>query len=62
MLEHGLCEVLQQQGPVFLKDPKSGRWNFPEYLSNIPSISEFDFARVAPYRTASNDPVYLDLI
>ncbi|KAL2914622.1 hypothetical protein HK105_205760 [Polyrhizophydium stewartii] len=54
-LAHGLERVLFNRGPVFLKDPRTGVFNFDETLLTIPDYKRFDFSRLPPYIPASQD-------
>lgn len=60
-LAHGLDEVLFKSGPVWLRDPVTGKWNFPKYLSDLHDPSKFDFKKLSPYVTASRDAKLIDI-
>jgi hypothetical protein len=40
-LKHNLDSVLFTPGPVFLKDPKTRKWNFPEHLASLDPPTAF---------------------
>ncbi|GAA5861279.1 hypothetical protein JCM3774_002252 [Rhodotorula dairenensis] len=55
-LAHSLDRVLFNPGVHFLRDPRSGVYNFTrDTLENVPKISEFDFAKLPQYVTSSKD-------
>ena len=55
-LAHSLDRVLFNPGVHFLRDPRSGVYNFTrDTLENVPKISEFDFSKLPQYVTSSKD-------
>jgi hypothetical protein len=40
-LAHGLESVLFESGPVWLKEPSNGKWNFPRYLGSLDPPDKF---------------------
>ncbi|GAA5987092.1 hypothetical protein JCM10908_001022 [Rhodotorula pacifica] len=55
-LAHSLDRVLFNPGVHFLRDPRTGVYNFTrDTLENVPKISEFDFAKLPQYVTSSKD-------
>lgn len=55
-LAHSLERVLFNPGVHFLRDPRSGVYNFTrDTLENVPKISEFDFSKLPQYVTSSKD-------
>ncbi|GAA5927239.1 Pet127p [Sporobolomyces koalae] len=55
-LSHNLSRVLFNPGVHFLRDPRSGVYNFsPEILENVPKITEFEFNKLPAYITSSQD-------
>lgn len=54
-LNHGLEKVLFSPGVHFFQDPRTRRYNFTPYLSNIVKYEEFDFDKVPGFISASED-------
>ena len=55
-LAHGLERVLFNPGVHFLRDPRSGVYNFsPSTLENVPRLDSFDFSKLPEYITSSRD-------
>ncbi|CEH16591.1 UNCHARACTERIZED [Ceraceosorus bombacis] len=55
-LAHNLSRVLFNPGVHWLKDPRSGTYNFDPYLRHIPDVDLFDYDSLTPYLTSSVDP------
>ncbi|KAK4703869.1 hypothetical protein P7C70_g2349, partial [Phenoliferia sp. Uapishka_3] len=61
-LAHGLDRVLFNPGVHFLRDPRTGVYNFPpDTLENVPKIGQFDFAKLPEYITSSRDTQLMEL-
>lgn len=60
-LAHGLDRVLFNPGVHFVKDPRSGVYNFDPVLEKVPSIEAFDFSKLPEYITSSRDPILKEL-
>ncbi|KAK4055596.1 hypothetical protein OIV83_000142 [Microbotryomycetes sp. JL201] len=60
-LSHGLTRVLFNPGVHFLRDPRSGVYNFPRELEDLPPVEEFDFDKLPQYVTSSKDGMLVDL-
>lgn len=57
-LAHSLSRTLFNPGVHFLRDPRSGVYNFsPEILENVPKLGEFEFDKLPRYVTSSKDEV-----
>ncbi|GAA6059785.1 hypothetical protein JCM10212_003680 [Sporobolomyces blumeae] len=55
-LSHGLSRVLFNPGVHFLRDPRSGVYNFPpDTLEHVPKLAEFEFDKLPQYVTSSKD-------
>ncbi|OSD07190.1 Pet127-domain-containing protein [Trametes coccinea BRFM310] len=54
-LAHGLDAVLRKEGVHWLKDPETGRYNFPEHLEQIPKVEDFAFDRLPGFLPSSQD-------
>ncbi|KAI0657392.1 mitochondrial protein Pet127-domain-containing protein [Cubamyces menziesii] len=54
-LAHGLNEVLRREGVHWLRDPETQKYNFPEYLENIPRVEDFAFDRLPGFTPSSRD-------
>lgn len=54
-LAHNLDRVLFNPGVHFLKDPRSGVFNFSPYLENIMSVKDFDFTKIPQYVPSGQD-------
>ncbi|GAA6014895.1 hypothetical protein JCM10207_002215 [Rhodosporidiobolus poonsookiae] len=55
-LAHSLDRVLFNPGVHFLRDPRTGVYNFdPEALENVPRVDEFAFDKLPQYVTSSRD-------
>ncbi|ORY91556.1 mitochondrial protein Pet127-domain-containing protein [Leucosporidium creatinivorum] len=61
-LSHGLTRVLFNPGVHFVRDPRSGVYNFPRRaLENIPPVEEFELGKMPAYITSSKDEVLSQL-
>ncbi|BEI95213.1 hypothetical protein CcaverHIS631_0101620 [Cutaneotrichosporon cavernicola] len=60
-LANNLQRVLFSPGVHYARDPRTGVWNFPPELANIPTPEEFNFDTLPDYITASKDPELADL-
>lgn len=61
-LAHGLTRVLFNPGVHFLRDPRSGVYNFPRRaLEQIPPVEEFELGKMPEYVTSSRDKVLGEL-
>lgn len=60
-LSNQLQRVLFSPGVHYLRDPRTGVWNFASELSKIPTPDEFNFDSIPEYITASKDPELADL-
>ncbi|GAA6010119.1 hypothetical protein JCM11491_005876 [Sporobolomyces phaffii] len=57
-LSHSLSRALFNPGVHFLRDPRTGVYNFnPEVLENVPKLDEFEFGKLPQYVTSSKDEV-----
>ncbi|KAJ1028142.1 hypothetical protein NDA13_003588 [Ustilago tritici] len=55
-LSHGLDRVLFNPGVYWLRDPRSGIYNFDPRIKDILDVDLFDYAALPPYITSSKDP------
>lgn len=55
-LAHGLDRVLFNPGVYWLRDPRSGIYNFDPRIKDILDVDLFDYAALPPYVTSSKDP------
>ncbi len=55
-LAHGLDRVLFNPGIYWLRDPRSGIYNFDPRIKDILDVDLFDYAALPPYITSSKDP------
>ncbi|PWZ01601.1 Pet127-domain-containing protein, partial [Testicularia cyperi] len=55
-LAHGLDRVLFNPGVYWLRDPRSGIYNFDPRIKDILDVDLFDYAALPPYITSSKDP------
>lgn len=55
-LAHGLDRVLFNPGIYWLRDPRSGIYNFDPRIRDILDVDLFDYAALPPYVTSSQDP------
>lgn len=55
-LAHGLDRVLFNPGIYWLRDPRSGIYNFDPRIKDILDVDLFDYAALPPYVTSSMDP------
>ncbi|SPO32200.1 related to PET127 - component of mitochondrial translation system [Ustilago trichophora] len=55
-LAHGLDRVLFNPGIYWLRDPRSGIYNFDPRIKDILDVDLFDYAALPPYVTSSQDP------
>lgn len=60
-LAHGLDRVLFNPGVHFLRDPRSGVYNFSPTLENVPKLDNFEFSKLPAYVTASKDAPLMEL-
>jgi hypothetical protein len=60
-LANNLQRVLFSPGVHYIRDPRTGVWNFPKELSQIPTPEEFNFDTLPDYITASKDPELAEL-
>ncbi|GMK59665.1 hypothetical protein CspeluHIS016_0802710 [Cutaneotrichosporon spelunceum] len=60
-LANNLQRVLFSPGVHYVRDPRTGVWNFPQELTQIPTPDEFNFDTLPDYITASKDPELADL-
>lgn len=60
-LANNLQRVLFSPGVHYVRDPRTGVWNFPQELTQIPTPEEFNFDTLPDYVTASKDPELADL-
>lgn len=57
-LSHNLTRVLFNPGVHFLRDPRSGVYNFPRRgLEDIPPVEQFEGEKMPEYITSSKDDV-----
>ncbi|BGP15123.1 hypothetical protein JCM10213_006544 [Rhodosporidiobolus nylandii] len=62
-LAHDLDRVLFNPGVHFLRDPRSGVYNFdPETLENVPRVDDFAFEKLPQYVTSSKDEVLKGIV
>ncbi|GAA5994324.1 Pet127p [Rhodotorula paludigena] len=55
-LAHSLDRVLFNPGVHFLRDPRTGVYNFArDTLENVPKVAEFEFGKLPQYVTSSRD-------
>ncbi|KAI9058392.1 Pet127-domain-containing protein [Trametes sanguinea] len=54
-LAHGLDAVLRKEGVHWLRDPETQKYNFPEYLEQIPKVEDFAFDRLPGFVPSSQD-------
>lgn len=60
-LAHGLDRVLFNPGVHVLRDPRSGVYNFPTVLENLPKVDEFAFDKLPQYVTSSKDTRLMEI-
>ncbi|GAA5844000.1 hypothetical protein JCM9279_003698 [Rhodotorula babjevae] len=62
-LAHSLDRVLFNPGVHFLRDPRTGVYNFArDVLENVPKVDEFDFDKLPQYITSSKDETLKGLL
>ncbi|GAA5894417.1 hypothetical protein JCM8208_006229 [Rhodotorula glutinis] len=62
-LAHSLDRVLFNPGVHFLRDPRTGVYNFArDVLENVPKVDEFDFDKLPQYITSSQDETLKGLL
>ncbi|KAH9936356.1 mitochondrial protein Pet127-domain-containing protein [Fomitopsis serialis] len=61
ILQHGLARVLTNPGVHWLTEPRTKVDNFPSYLKEMPSTSEFAFERLKGFVPSSRDNDLLSL-
>jgi hypothetical protein len=61
-LAHGLDRVLFNPGVHWLRDVRSGIYNFEPELRNIQDVDLFDYSALPPYLTSSKDPELAELV
>ncbi len=49
---------LFRTGVHWIRDPDTGKYNFPEYLETIPQVADFAFDRLPGFVPSSQDKVY----
>ncbi len=54
-LAHGLDRVLFNPGVYWLRDPRSGIYNFDPRVRNVLDVDLFDYSTLPPYVTSSKD-------
>ncbi|EPQ26145.1 uncharacterized protein PFL1_06353 [Pseudozyma flocculosa PF-1] len=55
-LAHGLDRVLFNPGIYWMRDPRSGIYNFDPRIRDILDVDLFDYEALTPYVTSSKDP------
>lgn len=60
-LSHGLNRVLFNPGVHFVRDPRSGVYNFPRTLESVPPVADFQFDKLPQYITSSKDERLMQL-
>lgn len=60
-LAHGLDRVLFNPGVYWLRDPRSGIYNFDPTLRKILDVDLFDYSALPPYITSSKDEELIEL-
>ncbi|KAN0062225.1 hypothetical protein ACQY0O_005406 [Thecaphora frezii] len=55
-LAHGLDRVLFNPGIYWLRDPRSGIYNFDPRIRDVLDVDLFDYEALTPYVTSSQDP------
>ena len=60
-LAHSLDRVLFNPGVHWVRDPRSGVYNFSPSLEKLPKVDEFDFSKLPEYITSSRDEILGDL-
>jgi hypothetical protein len=61
-LAHGLDRVLFNPGLHWLRDVRTGIYNFEPRLRDIYDVDLFDYSALPPYRTSSKDPELAELV
>ncbi|UZJ57292.1 hypothetical protein CBS101457_006612 [Exobasidium rhododendri] len=61
-LAHGLDRVLFNPGIHWLRDVRTGIYNFEPKLRDIYDVDLFDYSALPPYRTSSKDPELAELV
>lgn len=60
-LAHGLDRVLFNPGVHQLRDPRSGIYNYPPHLRQIPDVDLFDYGALPAYVTSSADMELIEI-
>lgn len=60
-LAHGLDRVLFNPGVYWLRDPRSGIYNFDPHLRKVLDVDLFDYTALPPYITSSKDEELVEL-
>jgi len=60
-LEHKLDRVLFNPGVHWVKDPRTGVYNFTPWLENIPEVNKFAFEKLQGFIKSSRDKDLWDL-
>ena len=60
-LAHSLDRVLFNPGVHWVRDPRSGVYNFSPSLEKLPQVNEFDFEKLPEYITSSKDEILGEL-
>lgn len=60
-LAYGLDRVLFNPGVAFVRDPRSGVYNLPPELEQLPSLDDFAFDKLPQYITSSKDEALMEL-
>lgn len=61
-LAHGLDRVLFNPGVHWLRDFRSGIYNFDPRIRNLYDVDLFDYSSLPPYMTSSKDPELAELM
>lgn len=60
-LAHGLDRVLFNSGVHWLRDSRTGIYNFDPHLRDVLDVDLFDYGTLPPYLTSSRDPELLEI-
>ncbi|KAL4402548.1 mitochondrial RNA 5'-end processing protein [Malassezia pachydermatis] len=60
-LAHGLDRVLFNPGIHWLRDKRTGIYNFDPHLRSVLDVDLFDYSALPPYLTSSRDPELLEI-
>lgn len=61
-LAHGLDRVLFNPGVHWLRDVRSGIYNFEPRIRNLQDVDLFDYSALPPYQTSSKDAELAELV